>query len=192
MPKGAGRCCSNSPNGLIGPPKQWTTRAPLHGETRIASPFSPVFHPAITGTGNVAVSTNKYPYRRNTMITLDTLKKRNHDFAAHRFTASMSLFPASKPIIISCVDPRADPAHILGLEFGDPAKGTSSLFITPTAGSPALQGNPTCWPATLKLTKRNCRPKRSPIPGLRLPSMSLRSRRTRCRARGLFLGWSMT
>ena len=53
------------------------------------------------------------------MITLDTLKKRNHDFAAHRFTASMSLFPASKPIIISCVDPRADPAHILGLDFGD-------------------------------------------------------------------------
>jgi carbonic anhydrase len=53
------------------------------------------------------------------MITLDTLKKRNHDFAAHRFTASMSLFPASKPIIISCVDPRSDPAHILGLEFGD-------------------------------------------------------------------------
>jgi hypothetical protein len=30
------------------------------------------------------------------MITLDTLKKRNHDFAAHRFTASMSLFPAGK------------------------------------------------------------------------------------------------
>ena len=53
------------------------------------------------------------------MITLDTLKERNHDFAAHRFTASMSLFPASKPIIISCVDPRADPAHMLGLEFGD-------------------------------------------------------------------------
>jgi len=53
------------------------------------------------------------------MITLDTLKKRNHDFAAHRFTASMSLFPTSKPIIISCVDPRADPAYMLGLEFGD-------------------------------------------------------------------------
>jgi carbonic anhydrase len=53
------------------------------------------------------------------MITLDTLKKRNHDFAMRQFTASMSLFPAAKPIIISCVDPRADPAHILGLEFGD-------------------------------------------------------------------------
>lgn len=53
------------------------------------------------------------------MITLDTLEKRNRDFATHRFTASMSLFPASKPIIISCVDPRADPAYMLGLEFGD-------------------------------------------------------------------------
>lgn len=40
------------------------------------------------------------------MITLDTLKKRNQDFAAHQFTASMSFFPASKPIIISCVDPQ--------------------------------------------------------------------------------------
>jgi carbonic anhydrase len=53
------------------------------------------------------------------MITLDTLMKRNHDFASHRFTANMSQFPASKPIIISCVDPRADPAHVLGLEVGD-------------------------------------------------------------------------
>ncbi len=53
------------------------------------------------------------------MITLDTLKNRNHDFATQQFNASMSLFPASKPIIISCVDPRADPVHILGLEFGD-------------------------------------------------------------------------
>jgi carbonic anhydrase len=53
------------------------------------------------------------------MITLDTLEERNRDFAAHQFNSSMSLFPASKPIIISCVDPRADPAHMLGLEFGD-------------------------------------------------------------------------
>ena len=53
------------------------------------------------------------------MITLDTLKKRNHDFATQQFTASMSLFPSAKPIIISCVDHRADPAQVLGLEFGD-------------------------------------------------------------------------
>lgn len=53
------------------------------------------------------------------MITLDTLRQRNHDFASQQFTASMSRFPASKPMIISCVDPRADPAHVLGLEFGD-------------------------------------------------------------------------
>ncbi len=53
------------------------------------------------------------------MITLETLTQRNHDFAEHQFTARMSLFPAAKPIIISCVDPRADPAQVLGLEFGD-------------------------------------------------------------------------
>src|SRR5258708_39057740 len=31
----------------------------------------------------------------------------------------MSFVAESKAIIISCVDPRADPAQILGLEFGD-------------------------------------------------------------------------
>src|SRR5260370_32781403 len=53
------------------------------------------------------------------MLSVDAVKKGKRDFGAQRFTASMFLFPASKPIIISCVDPRADPAHVLGLEFGD-------------------------------------------------------------------------
>src|SRR5260370_16492036 len=53
------------------------------------------------------------------MLSVDAVKKGKRDFGAQRFTASMFLFAASKPIIISCVDPRADPAHVLGLEFGD-------------------------------------------------------------------------
>jgi carbonic anhydrase len=53
------------------------------------------------------------------MITLDILQERNRDFATHHFNESMSLFPRSKPFIVSCVDPRSDPAHMLGLEFGD-------------------------------------------------------------------------
>ncbi len=53
------------------------------------------------------------------MTTLDILKKRNHDFATHRFDAGLTLMPTLRTMIISCVDPRVDPAHALGLEPGE-------------------------------------------------------------------------
>src|SRR5579871_5848623 len=57
--------------------------------------------------------------RRNTMTTLDTLTERNHDFAAHQFAAGLPLMPTLRTLIISCADPRVDPAHVLGLELGE-------------------------------------------------------------------------
>lgn len=53
------------------------------------------------------------------MTILETLKKRNHDFATHRFVADLTLMPTLRTMIISCVDPRVDPAHVLGLEPGE-------------------------------------------------------------------------
>lgn len=55
------------------------------------------------------------------MDTLDTLMERNADFAAHHFAPSASLMPTLRAMIVGCVDPRVDPAHILGLKLGEAA-----------------------------------------------------------------------
>jgi carbonic anhydrase len=53
------------------------------------------------------------------MTTLDTLIKRNSDFAAHRFIAGLPMMPTLRTMVIGCVDPRVDPAHLLGLDPGE-------------------------------------------------------------------------
>ena len=53
------------------------------------------------------------------MNTLEMLEKRNQEFAAHQFTTGLTPLGTLKTMIISCVDARVDPAHILGLEPGD-------------------------------------------------------------------------
>ena len=53
------------------------------------------------------------------MTTIDTLMQRNADFAASRFIAGLPLIPTLRTMIISCADPRVDPAHLLGLEVGE-------------------------------------------------------------------------
>jgi len=53
------------------------------------------------------------------MATIDTLLRRNHEFAAQRFVAGLPMRPTLQTIIISCADPRVDPVHILGLEPGE-------------------------------------------------------------------------
>jgi carbonic anhydrase len=53
------------------------------------------------------------------MTTFDTLLERNQDFAAHHFTKDLSMEPRLRTMIIGCVDPRVDPAHVLGLGLGE-------------------------------------------------------------------------
>jgi carbonic anhydrase len=55
------------------------------------------------------------------MDTITTLAERNDDFAEHRFPAGLTLVPTLKTLIVGCVDPRVDPAHILGIDLGDAA-----------------------------------------------------------------------
>src|SRR5260370_33647037 len=54
------------------------------------------------------------------MSTLETLIERNHDFAEQQFTSGLPIMPTLGTMVISCVDPRVDPAHLLGLEPGEP------------------------------------------------------------------------
>jgi carbonic anhydrase len=53
------------------------------------------------------------------MTTLDTLIERNQDFASHHFTKDLPLLPTLRAMIIGCVDPRVDPALVLGLGLGE-------------------------------------------------------------------------
>src|SRR5438874_11754149 len=57
--------------------------------------------------------------RRSTMTTFDTLMERNQEFAAHQFPKDLPLMPTLRAMIIGCVDPRVDPAHLLGLKLGE-------------------------------------------------------------------------
>lgn len=53
------------------------------------------------------------------MTTFDTLMERNQDFAAQRFLKDLPLMPTLGTMIIGCVDPRVDPALLLGLGLGE-------------------------------------------------------------------------
>jgi carbonic anhydrase len=53
------------------------------------------------------------------MTTVDTLTARNHRFATLGMYADLQLFPKEKTLVIGCVDPRVDPAIVLGLGLGD-------------------------------------------------------------------------
>ncbi len=53
------------------------------------------------------------------MSTIDDLEERNAVFAREAFSPKDSLMPTLRTIVISCVDPRVDPAHVLGLGDGE-------------------------------------------------------------------------
>src|SRR5258707_7774138 len=60
--------------------------------------------------------------RRSTdMSAIDTLLQRNAVFAEQRFTPNLPLATTLGITVIGCVDPRVDPAHVLGLELGEAA-----------------------------------------------------------------------
>jgi carbonic anhydrase len=53
------------------------------------------------------------------MAVPELLTTRNEAFAAHQFTARLRMMPALKTIVIGCVDPRVDPAVVLGAQPGE-------------------------------------------------------------------------
>lgn len=55
------------------------------------------------------------------MTVVDTLAERNDDFARTRFTPGLPMLPRLRTLVLGCVDPRVDPAHVLGLKTGDAA-----------------------------------------------------------------------
>ena len=84
------------------------------------------------------------------MSTLDVLRDRNRDFVDHRFPGALELRPTLRATVIGCLDPRVDPALVLGLALGDaPVIRNVGGRVTPSVletldllalGFPALLG----------------------------------------------------
>ncbi|SEN89478.1 carbonic anhydrase [Actinacidiphila rubida] len=55
------------------------------------------------------------------MTSVSELLERNSSFATARFRADLEINPSGDLMVIGCVDPRVDPARILGLEQGEAA-----------------------------------------------------------------------
>ena len=54
------------------------------------------------------------------MSAVNTLTAGNRDFAEHRFPGPLELRPRLRATIIGCLDPRVDPAQVLGSVLSDP------------------------------------------------------------------------
>lgn len=48
-----------------------------------------------------------------------TLKSRNRKFAAEFSDADLPILPKLRTVILTCVDARVDPAHVLGVDLGE-------------------------------------------------------------------------
>ena len=51
--------------------------------------------------------------------SVETAFARNRAFAAAGGHEGATVFPALRLLVITCLDPRVDPAHVLGLDLGD-------------------------------------------------------------------------
>ena len=59
------------------------------------------------------------PAGEATAAGVDTALARNRAFAAAGGHEDVTVFPTLGLLVITCLDPRVDPAHILGLDLGD-------------------------------------------------------------------------
>ncbi|TCK84270.1 carbonic anhydrase [Paraburkholderia sp. BL9I2N2] len=51
----------------------------------------------------------------------DVMLERNADFANTAFVPELKMMPSTGTIVVGCVDPRVDPANVLGLKQGEAA-----------------------------------------------------------------------
>jgi carbonic anhydrase len=55
------------------------------------------------------------------MTDTDDLVRRNAEFADQQFTADLTINPGGNMMVVGCVDPRVDPARVLGVRHGEAA-----------------------------------------------------------------------
>jgi carbonic anhydrase len=59
--------------------------------------------------------------QEHTIDTIETLSQRNAHFVENQFATGLRLAPKLKTLMLGCVDPRVDPAQVLGVELGEVA-----------------------------------------------------------------------
>ncbi len=57
----------------------------------------------------------------DTTTVVDDLRRRNGEFADRHDVSGLPLLPTGRTIIVGCVDPRVDPAVVLGVQLGEAA-----------------------------------------------------------------------
>ena len=82
------------------------------------------------------------------MTNTEDLTHRNAAFSAHGFDPNLTINPRGNMMVVGCVDPRVDPAHVLGLNNGEAAvirnvggRITPSTFRTMTLLGKVGQAN---------------------------------------------------
>jgi carbonic anhydrase len=55
------------------------------------------------------------------VTTTEDLTQRNAAFTTHGFNPHLTINPRGNMMVVGCVDPRVDPAHVLGLDNGEAA-----------------------------------------------------------------------
>jgi carbonic anhydrase len=76
------------------------------------------------------------------MTVIDTLTERNDVFARTDFAPGLPMMPRWKTLLIGCVDPRVDPAHVLGIALGEAGiiRNVGGRVTPATIGEVALLG----------------------------------------------------
>ena len=77
------------------------------------------------------------------MTDLHELFTRNAEFAVSEFSADLTINPSGNMMVVGCVDPRVDPAHVLGLRNGEAPVFEEGVEHAPresAVGPAALQG----------------------------------------------------
>jgi carbonic anhydrase len=83
----------------------------MHTQSAAASTLAP---PAGEATGFDLASP-----KQSDAAGIDTALARNRTFAAASGHEGVTVFPTLRLFVITCLDPRVDPAHVLGLDLGD-------------------------------------------------------------------------
>src|ERR1700733_5952688 len=101
------------------PPKSQSTTSKCSARRRIESPCPSLKQAPITVTFSPRLFTQHEGKEK--MDFHEVMLERNASFARTEFSPELKIMPSTGTIVVGCVDPRVDPANVLGLKLGEAA-----------------------------------------------------------------------
>jgi carbonic anhydrase len=83
------------------------------------------------------------------MTGIDSVLERNRTFAAARGHEGAVVFPDLRLFVVTCIDPRVDPAHFLDLGLGD-------AMVVRNVGAASRRRSSTTWPLSARSRRVLC------------------------------------